>query len=141
MQLVLAVCLCLLAGTAHSMCSPSLCSDCESSGECSTNSCTWMTTGNLGPRCESSPGQPADQSVSVEGKCSGNTDSNQNVNCASGDGTNVGNTHNKGSSVDGTTPAQCCEAPPTGGSSSSIEETSKLKTDLTNNKEVQSSYI
>ena len=74
-----------------------------------------------GPRCESSPGQPADQSVSVEGKCSGNTDSNQNVNCASGDGTNVGNTHNKGSSVDGTTPAQCCEAPPTGGSSSSIE--------------------
>ena len=89
MQLVLAVCLCLLAGTAHSMCSPSLCSDCESSGECSTNSCTWMTTGNLGPRCESSPGQPADQSVSVEGKCSGNTDSNQNVNCASGDGTNV----------------------------------------------------
>merc|ERR1712167_128477 len=45
------------------------------------------------------------------GKCTGNTDNTEDMGCASGDGTTATNTQNKGSSVAGTTPADCCAAP------------------------------
>merc|ERR1719149_508910 len=48
--------------------------------------------------------------MTVTGKCTGNTGGTGDVDCASGDGTTAANTQNKGASVDGTTPAQCCEA-------------------------------
>ena len=45
-------------------------------------------------------------------KCTGNgnTGGIGDVDCSGGDGTTAANTQNKGASVDGTTPAQCCEA-------------------------------
>ena len=48
----------------------------------------------------------------VEGMCTGNTDSSEDVDCTSGDGTNAANTQNKGSGQAGTDGATCCEAVP-----------------------------
>ena len=49
----------------------------------------------------------------IQGKCTGNTGGTGDVSCAGGDGTTAANTQNKGASVDGSTVAACCEAPPT----------------------------
>merc|ERR1740133_969564 len=46
----------------------------------------------------------------VTGMCTGNSDSSEDVDCTSGDGTNAANTQNRGSGQAGTDDATCCEA-------------------------------
>ena len=46
----------------------------------------------------------------VTGMCTGNTVSDEDVDCTSGDGANAANTQNKGSGQAGTDVATCCEA-------------------------------
>ena len=52
----------------------------------------------------------ADEAPPVTGKCTGNTDTSENVDCAGGDGTTTANTQNKGAEVTGSDAATCCEA-------------------------------
>ena len=58
----------------------------------------------------STPAACCEAVTAVTGKCSGNTDASTDVSCASGDGSVAANTQNKGSTVTGTTAAECCEA-------------------------------
>ena len=47
----------------------------------------------------------------VSGKCGGNTDPAEDVDCSGGDGTNAAKTHNRGPMAEGTTAAECCVYP------------------------------
>jgi hypothetical protein len=51
-----------------------------------------------------------DPAATVTGKCTGNTDASEDVDCSTGDGTTATNTQNKGSSETGADKPTCCEA-------------------------------